>query len=272
MESRRKISRVSKQEAGAAGYWGSRLAALAFLAAPLVCQAARANATKVILDRATFGGSYALLRAVADRVAVVVDRLIPGQATSYPADGIPCSIGAAEAPVTLVGAKGGVRIVLSAKVLPTNYSELVFELAHELAHVKMDARYDNYLVEAFAVAVSLRVLKAVGSNPARQADIAMYTDELPQEVQAAIEREDWGTAKRYWQSKIPSRGAGDFSLAFLGALILEAARQPVWQELLNAGESSEDCVVPDEEFQVCSPALSRMTGLAPALRALGYSF
>jgi hypothetical protein len=44
-------------------------------------------------------------------------------------------------------------------------------------------------------------------------------------------------------------------------LILEAAQQPVWRDLLDAGE-----------FKLCSPALGRMTRIEPALRALGYSF
>jgi hypothetical protein len=197
----------------------------------LLAAMGNASAATVILDRGTFGNSYALLRAIADRVGVEVDRLIPGQSAAYSADGIFCYVGPGT-PITLVGAKGDIKIALSAKVLPANYAEFVFELSHELAHVKMDARYDNYLVETLAVAVSLRVLKAVGSLPARQADIALYKENLPQNVRSAIEIQDWETARGYWQSQIPEQRAGrsggwDFSFAFLGALILEAAQQPV---------------------------------------------
>ena len=247
----------------------------------MVPSAAAAN-----IDRASFGNSYAVLRAIADRVAVEVDRLIPGQvipgqAPSYPAGGIFCYI-AGDAPVTLLGARQNdasqnASIGLSSRVLPANYAEFVFELAHELAHVKMDPRYDNYLVETFAVAVSFRVLNAVGSNAARQADIDLYTGELPRNVQSAIQREDWMTAAQYWQSQIPKQteepaGKSDFSFAFLGALILDSAQQPVWRDLLNAGQSSEDCAPSDGEFKICHPALGRMGALKPALRALGYSF
>ena len=73
----------------------------------------------------SFGKSYALVHTIADRVAVEVDRLIPGQSA--------------------------------------NCAEFVFELSHEPVHVKMDARFDKYLVETFATAVSLRVLRAVSS-------------------------------------------------------------------------------------------------------------
>jgi hypothetical protein len=255
---------------------------LTLLAAPAIAWAGPdANATKVTLDRRTFGTSYGLLQTIANRVAVEVDRLIPGQSASLrtraaaaPPSGIFCYIGP-DAPITLVDPEQNVRIVLSAKVLPTNYAEFVFELAHELAHVKMDARYDNYLVETFAVAVSLRVLKAVGSNTARETDIGLYINQLPRDVQAAVERQDWETAKRYWQSQIPAQQRGpsdtwDFSFAFLGALILEAAQQPVWRDLLDAGQSSEGCSLPVGEFKICRPALSRLTRLAPALLALGY--
>lgn len=141
----------------------------------------------------------------------------------------------------------------------------------------MNPRYDNYLVETFAVAVSLRVLNAVGSNAARQADIDLYIGALPLSVQAAIQRQDWKTAAQYWQSQIPHQTAGpsrepDFSFAFLGALILDAAQQPAWRDLLDAGENSEDCSPSDGEFRICRPALGRMGALKPALRALGYSF
>jgi hypothetical protein len=101
----------------------------------LLAAMGNASAATVILDRGTFGSSYALLRAVADRVAVEVDRLIPGQSASYSADGVVCYVGP-DTPITLVQAKGDLRIALSTKILPANYAEFVFELAHELAHVK----------------------------------------------------------------------------------------------------------------------------------------
>src|SRR5262249_48050974 len=67
-----------------------------------------------------------------------------------------------------------VRIALDPKALLCE-PELVLELGHELAHIKMDPRYDNYLVETFAMAVSLRTLKALHFEQARKSDIALYT-------------------------------------------------------------------------------------------------
>ncbi len=65
-------------------------------------------------------------------------------------------------------------------------------------------------------------------------------------------------------------GSWDFSFATLGALILEAAQQPLWRDLLNASEFNRDCSGSDS-FQICLPALDRLHTLQPALRALGYS-
>lgn len=106
-------------------------------AAGAACAAPNPSPTRLILDRATFGNSYALFRAIADRVAVEVDRLIPGQVMpgqtpADPSGGIFCYI-AGDAPVTLLGAgqndaHHNPSIALSTRVLPANYAEFVFEL------------------------------------------------------------------------------------------------------------------------------------------------
>jgi len=64
---------------------GDRLAAVPLLCAKAARGAQDAVATKLILDRGTFGNSYALLRAIADRVAVEVDRL--SRMTAIPTGG-----------------------------------------------------------------------------------------------------------------------------------------------------------------------------------------
>ena len=149
----------------------------------------------------------------------------------------------------------------------------------------MDPRYDNYLVETFAVAVSFEVLKELGLGSFRTNCIMKYTASLPQSVQTAISSGNWREATSYWQSEIPNQkskpfGKWDFSFATLGALILEAFQQPVWANLLGASTISDQCYLPDGaataakgdamEFKTCSPTVQRMVRLGPALKALGY--
>ncbi len=263
--------------------------------------------TKVLLDQETFPLSrYREMQMIADKVALTVDQVIPGQVESFPDSGIVCYI-APKAwnddhlhppPITLVGPKQNgepesahqntVRIAVNDQVLSSTYAgeaEFVFELTHELAHVKMDARYDNYLVETFAVAVSLKVLRELGYNQYRNDTVRLYTHRLPEGIQSAIERKAWNEAALQWQSEIPKQKSGpsgtwDFSFAMLGSILLEAAQQPVWPNLLGVGRISEKCVLfdgtpvsaPDAamRFKVCLPAIRRMNELRPALTALAY--
>lgn len=258
--------------------------------------------TKVRIDRTTFQAGADALQALADRVSLQVDELIPGQVASYPPDGILCFVAPSSwnraandpPPITLAGRTRpgepdysrpySVRIALHSSVLPENQPELVYELAHELAHVKMDAHYDNYLVETFAVAVSLEVLRDLHFEPNRIADIGKYTHRLPPEIQSAIARQDWPQAAAYWQSQIPHQKSGplgqwNFAFATLGALLLDAAQQPAWADLLGAGAVSEHCVLANgraagatdgAEFKMCRPAVLNMQKLGPALQALGF--
>ena len=260
-----------------------------------------------MLDRETFPAArYREMQMIADRVALTVDQLIPGQVESYPESGIVCFI-APKAwkdepihppPITLVGPKQNgepeaarpnvVRIALTDQVLFSTYTgepEMVFELAHELAHIKMDARYDNYLDETFAVAVSLKVLGELRYQQYRHDTVALFTRRLPEGIQSAIDRQSWNEAAQYWQGKIPKQksgpsGAWNFSFATVGSLLLETAQQPVWPNLLGIGAMSDKCVlsdgtpvsVPDPamRFKVCLPAIRRMNKLSPALKTLGY--
>ncbi len=258
----------------------------------------------VVLDRDTFGDSYSALQRIANRLFDEVDHLIPGKMPNFPYMEIRCfiapdawqSAASDPPPITLVGpSRPGEpstvrpytpRIALSTAVsLPQNESEFIFELAHELAHLKMDARYDNYLVETFAVAVSLKILKTLQYDGPRDEDIALYIKRLPEQIQSSITRNDWKAVTLYWQSEIPRQKSGpvgtwDFSFAMLGAIILEAAEQPTWSSLLGVGELSDGCFLSNgtpanettpAEFKTCSPSLNRMTRLRPALKALGYS-
>lgn len=263
--------------------------------------------TRVLLDKTTVPTArYDSMETVADQVALSIDQLIPGQVGSYPHTGIFCFVAPSAwnnepwhpPPITLVGPKQAgepkdaqpstVRIALNNLVLSSKYTgepELVFELAHELAHAKMDARYDNYLVEMFAVAVSLRTLKDFRYDQYRNDTLAKYINELPQTVRYSIDRHDWNAVASYWQDqtgKQKSNQYGSWSVPFgmSGSLVLEDARQPVWRHLLGIAALSEDCVQSDGQpirvsdptmlFRVCRPEVSRMIKLRPALKALGY--
>jgi hypothetical protein len=263
--------------------------------------------TRVKLDRQTFPQSrYLDMQTIADKVAIAVDQLIPGQVESYPRMGIVCFIAPRAwnnaprhpPPVTLTGwSEAGepdtthpntVRIALNDQVLHSPYSgdpELVFELAHELAHVKMDAPYDNYLAETMAVAISLKVIEELGYKQYRHDTVSMFIRRLPGNIQSAIDHQWWNEAAQYWQSEISKQKSGptgswDVPFGLVGSLLLETAEQPVWPNLLGIGAMSDHCVlsdgtpvsVPDTamRFKVCLPAIRRLNKLSPALKALGY--
>ena len=150
----------------------------------------------------------------------------------------------------------------------------------------MDAHFDNYLVETFAVAVSLKVLKELSRfNQERTAVINEYVKPLSPYVQSAMAHRGWNEPAFYWQRQIPKQKSGasgswDFSFATLGALILEASEQPVWPKLLGVAAINDRCFLSNgvavtaatkaAEFRVCSPALRQMSTLSQALKALGY--
>jgi len=167
------------------------------------------------------------------------------------------------------------RIALAPKVLlPDSIAELVLELAHELGHVKMDARFDSYLVETFAAAVSLKILKDMRFEEERNRVIEYYVNKLPSDLRSAISQTDWKAAAQFWQSEIPQQSvttASDSRNAFIisGALLLEANQQPVWANLLGAAAISKDCHGAVEN-KICTPNIDGLSDLTPALVALGY--
>ena len=267
--------------------------------------------TGIILDQDTFPSPTRLaLKYEADRVSAAVDNLIPGQVGSYSTSDILCFVAPATwdndpqgpPPITLVGTRRSgepnavhphaLRIALHRKVLQDG-GEFIFELSHELAHVKMDARFDNYLIETFAVAVSLRALKELGFNQYRRDVIRLYINQLPASIRSTVvsidDPQGWGKAvlknvTTYWQREIQNQnptllGAWDFSFATLGALILEAYQQPVWSNLLGTAANSGQCVLSNgrpatpadaAEFKSCKPVILKMGKVGPALKALGY--
>jgi hypothetical protein len=70
-------------------------------------------------------------------------------------------------------------------------------------------------------------------------------------------------------------GSWNFSFAVTGALILNAAQQPSWRDLLGVAKIGEHCAIAfgDEKtasFNICAPSIDRLDALEPALQALGY--
>jgi hypothetical protein len=245
---------------------------------------------RVILDRETFGASAASLQPVADRVASEVDNLIPGTPSDYPENGIICfepesswsSDPSHPAPITLIGPKllgepaatsgNTIRIALYG-VKPDYQGRLIYQLSHELAHVKMGVRASNYLVETFAVAVPYEVLRRMDADGYAQLAKALDLAKLPEQVQAQLNAKDWPALEAYWQSGIASQTGkmNDRPFQTLGYLLLGRSGEPNWAFLLSIAYF-DDCNVTDPQFptRICSPDTPRMARLGLNLNPLGY--
>lgn len=95
------------------------------------------------------------LKAVADSVADAVEKIF---ASSVPPAGIRriwCFYDAKSGPL-VVSHPTEYQICLS--VLGRDYCPFALQLSHELAHVMLDPRRTNWVIEAIAVAVSMKVL------------------------------------------------------------------------------------------------------------------
>ncbi len=139
--------------------------------------------TKVVLDHETFSpAGYAGLQQLANQVVGTIDQLIPGQVSEFVHGNIICfqvttrtslkAPNVSSPPITLstdyklsyeptTTVAGRTRIALfevEPLYAPSYRERFVYQLSHELAHIKMGVRVDNYLVETLAVAVSHEVL------------------------------------------------------------------------------------------------------------------
>jgi len=213
------------------------------------------NSTRIVLDPNTFPKiSRPLLQDTADQVAKTVDELIPG---GYP-NGAPSTILCfvandkwAEKPRAFVGKpwkieprdayKYNMRIAVTPEVLPGAWQRFVFQLAHELAHQKMDARADNNALEAFAVAVSLEVLHRLSYDGYRESNERFYTQFVPREVMSAVNRADWATVGLYlryeWREEPVEEW--DQTTHFVAAMALRKAGNFPWERLLDIGASAQ---------------------------------
>ena len=253
---------------------------------------------KVTLAASTFT-SEALkeLQPLADQVSRIVDELIPGEPQDYPHDGIVCfeaparwttpeflKAGFSSPPVTLNGAhvydepveakNNAVRIAVTGVKAPDKW-RFAFQLSHELAHVKMGTRTDNYLDETFAVALSYEVLRRLGYEGYLLICEGTDLHKLPSAPQQALASGQWDEAKAYWliQAKTQNKRIDDRTFQTLGAvLILWQKDAPHWGELFNAGsENTCSSSAPVNTFQVCDPDLSKMRHQNSLLKRLGLS-
>jgi hypothetical protein len=256
-----------------------------------------AQKTKVVLVASTFTPqALRELQPVADQVSQIVDELVPGTPPDYPPGGIICfeaparwttpaytAMASDVPPVTIVGPRisdeppeaigNAVRIAVHDVQAPDRW-RFAFQLSHELAHVKMGARSDNYLDETFATALSFEVLRRLGYEGYLLISEGTYLHQLPSEPQKALALGDWSEAQTYWlgHSKTQGQRKDDRPFQTLGAvLILRKRRGPQWTELLNAS-SANVCAssLSAGTFRVCDPDLSKMRGQKSFLLLLGY--
>jgi hypothetical protein len=250
--------------------------------------------TKVALDRETFSPSdYLALQQLADTVAQTVDELIPGRMSEFIYGDIlcyqvrdtddPALETAMHAPITISATirythepsavvAGRTRIALYG-VEPLRRERFVYQLAHELAHVKMGVRLDNYLIETLAVAVSQEVLIRMGMTAYLQMEFNTEMLQLPESVQDAYRTADIVALRTYWRGVISSEELRVDNRPFqaLGAALIRM-RAVRWRSLLGIGLMNSHCPLnnPPSNYTTCPPDLQRMLAIAPILESLGY--
>lgn len=239
---------------------------------------------RVVLDPTTFAGpTFQLMQDTADQVAHVVEQLIPGgspENTSVFGFAVAPEWG--HAPITLVGkpqpgepaasALYAARVALTRNVLPADRERFTFQLAHELAHVRMDPRFDNDLIETFAVAVSFEVLDRLGYGGYLRAAIGSLIAPLPREIRTGLANGSWNEVTLYLrkQRQYHQEHPFDYSLAAAGAVLIRSTNALSWSWLLGLGRKNQ-CPARRElpRFQLCPLNESALPEFRPVFRLLG---
>ena len=253
---------------------------------------AQVPSTKVLLDQASFRtADHIRFQRLADQVATQVDRLVPGQ--GYGLKGFilcyqvhedeldfereivaPVTISAnfryAHEPAAVV--PGQIRIALFA-IDPLREGRFVYQLAHELAHVKMGATVSNYLIETFAVAAALEITQRMGFASYRDLEVADELKHLPEAEQTLYLHGDYAGLRRYWQQQAVQQTSGIQNRPFqtLGAVLLESSAVS-WPQFLGIALENGNCPLdnPPTNFISCSPDLPRMLRVRSSLETLGF--
>lgn len=255
-------------------------------------QKTKAPDVVVVLDANTFdSATYQSLQSTANQVAEVIDELIPGVPTGYKQSIVFCYNNPVKQPITTIGPNKpaeypqnlpieNVRIGLG--VTPGGYNGmLAFQLAHELAHIKMGALKDNYLVELFAVAVQLEVLKELGFTEllalefrdAKSGWELKWTSDVYMDILWHNEK----ALAQYWQSQQPAlqklhNSDWEYARLSIGALVIADHGQLQWAKLLNISDLSVACHPMSNGSwpQECQPNTKSLLTRQPVLKALGY--
>lgn len=243
------------------------------------------SATRIVLDRSTFPKiSRPLLQETADQVAKAIDDLIPGDYPKGRAPKILCFVANGNwgnQPRAFVGKpwkiepagadKYDMRVALTPEVLPGAWQRLVFQLAHELTHHKMDATVDNDAMEAFAVAVSLETLHRLGYDFYRKGNERYYSQLIPREVMSALNQDDWEMVGLYlrYEWRHVRFDEWDRSTQFVAAMALRKMGNFPWARLLNIGSTAQcSSHRPAGRAQYCPLSPASLEGFPQSVRAL----
>jgi len=265
---------------------------LALILLCIPCTAQTSFATHIVLDRETFPAeSYPELQRIANLVSQDIDRLIPGKMSEFAYDDIFCyqikptdtvALGVIRAPITISAdyrlpyepqyvIPGRTRFALSYAGI--NVGQFVYQLAHEIAHVKMGVRLDNYLIETLATAVSHQVLIDMGMVPYLQLELGLEMAQLPADVVAQYRAQDLAPLRRYWQASISKQGfrMDDRPFQTLGAALIRSENVD-WRPLLGVGFLNSNCPLNSHpmNYAACPPDIERMRVIAPILHSIGY--
>lgn len=187
-------------------------------------------------------------------MAKAVDELIPGDYPNSSSSTILCFVAGrkwADKPRALIGKPWKIeppsayrytmRVAVTPEVLPGAWQRLVFQLAHELTHQKMDARVDNNALEAFAVAVSLEVLHRLGYDSYRESNEHFYTQSIPPEVMSALNHGEWRKVGLYLRYEWRQEYTEDWDQAthFVAAIAFRKMGGFPWDRLLNIGAGAQ---------------------------------
>ena len=101
------------------------------------------------------------LKAVADSVADAVEKLFGSSPPPAGQRRIWCFYEADTVPMLVIHPT---EYPIRLSVLGRDYSKFAYQLSHELAHIMLDPRQDNWILEGLAVAVSLQTLEDLAES------------------------------------------------------------------------------------------------------------
>jgi hypothetical protein len=165
------------------------------------------------------------------------------------------------------------------------YTQFAYQLSHEFAHIMLDPRRTNGLVETLAVAFSLHALDEMSQRWKKKAPHASWSSHapvfanyrrtvekfhlktFPLSVQALVERGAYADLALYLRHRRADLDAVNRDLQHLAALAL-LSREVRWTTLTGLARHTNPPPSKDDRFRADLPLLtSRLPG---ALRRIGY--